>query len=91
MNLVLVNTGSLPNGMAALLRVIAVAAFLAGLIATRSSRASASDLPMTGQPPSGGFSRGYSLVTAGEAVAITGGLAVLDTVLHASRWPLSGS
>jgi hypothetical protein len=82
---VLVNTGSVPTAIGVLLRVVAVAAFLAVLVTVGRSRASASDLSMTVRVPGGGFGRGYWLVGAGEVAAAVVGLVVLNTVLHAPQ------
>jgi hypothetical protein len=82
---VLVNTGSVPTAIGVLLRVVAVAAFLAVLVTVGRSRASASDLPTTVRVPGGGFSRGYWLVVAGEVAAAVVELVVLNTVLHAPQ------
>ena len=75
---VLVNTDSLPPTVALLLRVLAVAAFVAVLLAVRRpappGRPPVSEMPS----PGGGFSRGYWLIVAAEVLAIWLGLAVLN-------------
>lgn len=70
---VLVNTGSVPAPVGALLRVLAVAAFIAVLLAARRPGSSTSTVPA-----GGGFGRRYWLVVAAEVVAIFAGLALLN-------------
>ncbi len=71
---VVVNTGSLPTAPAALLRGLAVVAFVAVLIAALRRSGPGG----TRAPAGGGFGRGYWLVVAAEVVAIWGGLALLN-------------
>lgn len=75
---VLANTGSLPGALAAVLRGLAVLALVAVLVAVWRVEPA---------PPAGvgGFNRGYWLVVAAEAVALFGGLAVINTVLDAPQ------
>jgi hypothetical protein len=70
---VLFNTASLPTGVAVLLRVLGVVAFVAVLVAVRRPGRS-----MVARPAGGGFGKGYWLVVAAEVLAIAIGLAVLN-------------
>ncbi len=77
---VLVNTGSLAGSVAAVLRVLAVVAFVAVLVALRGSVRRSS-----GPPPGTGFGRGYWLVVLAEVVALFVGLNVINRVLDAPQ------
>ncbi|NHC43914.1 hypothetical protein [Motilibacter aurantiacus] len=74
---VLLNTGGLPGVAATGLRAGAGLVFLAVLLAAFAH--GGKDVhPPSGPAPQGGFGRGYWAVVAGEAVALWGGLAVLN-------------
>jgi hypothetical protein len=75
---VVVNTASVPTGVAVLLRVLGVVAFLAVLVAVRRPSPG-----VTAPPAGGGFGPGYWLVVAGEVLAIAAGLALLNGPLAA--------
>lgn len=77
---VLVNTGSLSPGVALVLRGLAVAAFLALLVALRSSPGGE-----PAAPRGNGFGPSYGLVVLVEVVALFGGLSVIDRLLDAPQ------
>jgi hypothetical protein len=76
---VFVNTGSLPSGVALALRVGAVVALVAVLLAVRRPAAPGA------AAPSAHFTRGYWLVVAGEVVALVAGLALINGPLAAPQ------
>lgn len=78
---VLANVGGLPSGVAAVLRILGIAAFVGVLIAVgRRPRAAVGS-----RPAGGGFGRDYWLVVAAEVLAIGAGLVVLNRVLDAPQ------
>jgi hypothetical protein len=79
---VLANTGALPSGVAMVLRILAVVAFVAVFVMLGRRRSL-----MGTVPPLAGrrFGRGYWLVVAVEAVAVAVGLALLNGPLHTPR------
>jgi hypothetical protein len=79
---VLANTGALPTGVALVLRVLGLAAFVAVFVLLRRRRSSTGTVPpLEGRR----FGQGYWLVVAVEVVAIAVGLALLNGPLHTPR------
>src|SRR3954447_6272817 len=78
---VLLNTGSLPGNLALALRTLAAMAFVAVVVLTvgRRPRRTART------PATAGFTRGYWLVVAGEALALAIGLALINGPLEVPR------
>jgi hypothetical protein len=68
-----VNSGALPTGVATLLRVVGVLAFLLVLVGLRRP----SHPTEVGQPVGIGFGRGYWVVVAAEVIAIVAGVWLL--------------
>lgn len=81
---VLVNTGSFPAPIAVLLRVLAVVAFIAVLIAVVVAARRPTPAGVD-RPAAGGFTMGYWVVVLAEVVAIVAGLVVLNRPLHAPQ------
>ncbi|MGW6707888.1 hypothetical protein ACWGDE_23780 [Streptomyces sp. NPDC054956] len=91
---IVANAGALPLAIGAPLRGLAIAAFLALVLAIRRSRGAAGEADSVAVGPPGGegsagadpaprrFGRGYRLVVAAEVVAAVGGLLVLNRILH---------
>lgn len=71
---ILVNAATLPTGIATVLRVLGVLAFVLVLVALRRPRRSVEQA----RPARGGLGRGYWLVVAGEVVAFPVGVRVLN-------------
>jgi hypothetical protein len=78
---VVVNAGALPSALAAALRLVGVAAFIAVLAALRR----AGPANAAASPERGHFGRGYQLVVAGEVAAGVAGLALLNGPLDTPR------
>jgi hypothetical protein len=78
---VLLNTGSLPGNLALALRTLAAMAFVAVVVLAvgRRPRRTART------PPTAGFTRGYWLAVAGEALALAIGLALIKGPLEVPR------
>jgi hypothetical protein len=77
---VVVNAGALPSPAAPVLRALAIAAFVALVVATRRAVAEPGGTTPQAMP----FSWGYWLVVAAEAAAIVAGWAVISIAFHAS-------
>ena len=78
---VVAGAGALPSPAAAVLRVLAIAAFAGLLITARLTITEPGDRAPETTP----FSRGYWIIAAAEAAAIAAGVVVLAVVLHAPR------
>ncbi|MFC4019321.1 hypothetical protein ACFOW4_15420 [Micromonospora sp. GCM10011542] len=79
---ILVNSGGLPDPWPLVVRVVGL--LVAGLLVVALVRAARTAPPEARAPVSGFTHRGYWSIVALEAVALFGGLAVINGVLHRS-------